>query len=119
MNASLAIVIRKWRVLIEKDAKGSTSHRSCERDDEAARRLADSARRCRGYPARFARAAVRSRRHCDRRGNLSHHDDVSRAARLNESGIRYVDLGANGGVWDVERGDRQMIGGERRPLRRS
>ena len=45
-------------------------------------------------------------------GNSYYHDDIRRAARLKESGIHYVDVGVSGGVWGVERGYCQMIGGE-------
>jgi 6-phosphogluconate dehydrogenase len=47
-------------------------------------------------------------------GNSYYHDDIRRAARLKESGIHYVDVGVSGGVWGVERGYCQMIGGEPR-----
>jgi 6-phosphogluconate dehydrogenase len=45
-------------------------------------------------------------------GNSYYHDDIRRAARLKEAGIHYVDVGVSGGVWGVERGYCQMIGGE-------
>ena len=45
-------------------------------------------------------------------GNSYYHDDIRRAARLKDSGIHYVDVGVSGGVWGVERGYCQMIGGE-------
>jgi 6-phosphogluconate dehydrogenase len=45
-------------------------------------------------------------------GNSRHHDDIRRARELAESGIRYVDVGTSGGVWGLERGYCQMIGGE-------
>ncbi len=47
-------------------------------------------------------------------GNSYYHDDIRRAARLKESGIHYVDVGVSGGVWGMERGYCQMIGGEPR-----
>jgi 6-phosphogluconate dehydrogenase len=45
-------------------------------------------------------------------GNSFYHDDIRRAARLKERGIHYVDVGVSGGVWGLERGYCQMIGGE-------
>ncbi len=45
-------------------------------------------------------------------GNSYYHDDIRRAARLKESGLHYVDVGVSGGVWGLERGYCQMIGGE-------
>jgi 6-phosphogluconate dehydrogenase len=46
-------------------------------------------------------------------GNSHYHDDLSRAARLAERGLHYVDMGTSGGVWGLERGYCLMIGGER------
>ena len=45
-------------------------------------------------------------------GNSYYHDDIRRAKTLGERGIHYVDVGTSGGVWGVERGYCQMIGGE-------
>jgi 6-phosphogluconate dehydrogenase len=45
-------------------------------------------------------------------GNSFYHDDLRRAARLREHGIHYVDVGVSGGVWGLERGYCQMIGGD-------
>jgi 6-phosphogluconate dehydrogenase len=45
-------------------------------------------------------------------GNSHYQDDIRRAARLKEHGIHYVDSGTSGGVWGLERGYCQMIGGE-------
>ena len=45
-------------------------------------------------------------------GNSYYRDDVDRAARLAPRGIHYVDVGVSGGVWGLERGYSQMIGGE-------
>jgi 6-phosphogluconate dehydrogenase len=45
-------------------------------------------------------------------GNSSHADDLTRAARLVQRGIHYVDVGVSGGVWGLERGFCLMIGGE-------
>ncbi len=46
-------------------------------------------------------------------GNSYYHDDIRRARELKESGIHYVDVGVSGGVWGLERGYCQMIGGEK------
>ena len=45
-------------------------------------------------------------------GNSHYHDDIRRAARLRELGIHHVDVGVSGGVWGLERGYCQMVGGE-------
>jgi 6-phosphogluconate dehydrogenase len=45
-------------------------------------------------------------------GNSYYHDDIRRAAQLKTAGIHYVDVGVSGGVWGLERGYCQMIGGE-------
>lgn len=45
-------------------------------------------------------------------GNSYYRDDIRRAAELKASGIHYVDVGVSGGVWGLERGYCQMIGGE-------
>lgn len=45
-------------------------------------------------------------------GNSYYHDDIHRAAALKGKGIHYVDVGTSGGVWGLERGYCQMIGGE-------
>lgn len=45
-------------------------------------------------------------------GNSFYHDDIRRASQLHEKGIHYVDVGVSGGVWGLERGFCQMIGGE-------
>jgi 6-phosphogluconate dehydrogenase len=45
-------------------------------------------------------------------GNSYYHDDIRRAAELKEARIHYVDAGVSGGVWGLERGYCQMIGGE-------
>jgi 6-phosphogluconate dehydrogenase len=47
-------------------------------------------------------------------GNSYYIDDIRRAKELLEQGIHYVDVGTSGGVWGLERGYCQMIGGERR-----
>jgi 6-phosphogluconate dehydrogenase len=45
-------------------------------------------------------------------GNSHYHDDISRAAKLKEHGVHFVDVGTSGGVWGLERGYCLMIGGE-------
>lgn len=45
-------------------------------------------------------------------GNSYYHDDIRRAAMLKTHGIHYLDVGTSGGVWGLERGYCQMIGGE-------
>jgi 6-phosphogluconate dehydrogenase len=45
-------------------------------------------------------------------GNSYYHDDLRRSAALAEHGIHYVDVGTSGGVWGLERGYCQMIGGD-------
>jgi 6-phosphogluconate dehydrogenase len=44
-------------------------------------------------------------------GNSYYKDDIRRAKKLAEKGIRYVDCGTSGGVWGIERGYCMMIGG--------
>jgi 6-phosphogluconate dehydrogenase len=45
-------------------------------------------------------------------GNSYYIDDIRRAADLKKKGLHYVDVGTSGGVWGLERGYCQMIGGE-------
>jgi 6-phosphogluconate dehydrogenase len=45
-------------------------------------------------------------------GNSHYIDDIRRAKRLATQGMHYVDVGTSGGVWGLERGFCQMIGGE-------
>ena len=45
-------------------------------------------------------------------GNSYYIDDIRRAGELKSKGIHYVDVGTSGGVWGLERGYCQMIGGE-------
>jgi len=45
-------------------------------------------------------------------GNSYYVDDIRRARALKPKGIHYVDSGTSGGVWGLERGFCQMIGGE-------
>src|ERR1700719_1243628 len=47
-------------------------------------------------------------------GNSYYIDDIRRAKELAPKGIHYVDVGTSGGVWGLERGYCQMIGGEPR-----
>jgi 6-phosphogluconate dehydrogenase len=46
-------------------------------------------------------------------GNSYYVDDIRRATELKSKGIHYVDVGTSGGVWGLERGYCQMIGGEK------
>jgi 6-phosphogluconate dehydrogenase len=46
-------------------------------------------------------------------GNSHYVDDIRRAKELSAKGIHYVDAGVSGGVWGLERGYCQMIGGEK------
>jgi 6-phosphogluconate dehydrogenase len=50
-------------------------------------------------------------------GNSHYMDDVARARRLGEQGIRYVDVGTSGGVFGLERGFCLMIGGAAEAVR--
>ena len=45
-------------------------------------------------------------------GNSYYRDDIRRAKELKPNGLHYVDVGTSGGVWGLERGYCQMIGGE-------
>jgi len=51
-------------------------------------------------------------------GNSYYIDDIRRAGELKARGIHYVDVGTSGGVWGLERGYCQMIGGEEAVVRR-
>jgi 6-phosphogluconate dehydrogenase len=46
-------------------------------------------------------------------GNSYYVDDIRRSQALAAKGIHYVDVGTSGGVWGLERGYCQMIGGDR------
>jgi 6-phosphogluconate dehydrogenase len=50
-------------------------------------------------------------------GNSYYHDDLSRASRLKQKGIHYIDVGTSGGVWGSERGYCLMIGGDAAPVK--
>jgi 6-phosphogluconate dehydrogenase len=50
-------------------------------------------------------------------GNSYYIDDIRRAAELQTKGIHYLDVGTSGGVWGLERGYCQMIGGETEVVR--
>jgi 6-phosphogluconate dehydrogenase len=45
-------------------------------------------------------------------GNSYYIDDIRRAKELSAKGIHYADVGTSGGVWGLERGYCEMIGGE-------
>ena len=51
-------------------------------------------------------------------GNSYYIDDIRRAGELKPKGIHYVDVGTSGGVWGLERGYCQMIGGEEGVVKR-
>jgi 6-phosphogluconate dehydrogenase len=51
-------------------------------------------------------------------GNSFYKDDIRRAKKLAEKGIRYVDCGTSGGVWGIERGYCMMIGGSKQAVDR-
>src|SRR5207247_5008298 len=51
-------------------------------------------------------------------GNSYYHDDIRRADELKSKGIHYVDVGVSGGVWGLERGYCQMIGGDEEAVQR-
>ena len=51
-------------------------------------------------------------------GNSYYIDDIRRASQLKAKGLHYVDVGTSGGVWGLERGYCQMIGGEEPIVRR-
>src|SRR4029453_10750453 len=46
-------------------------------------------------------------------GNSYYVDDIRRSKQLKAKSIHYIDVGTSGGVWGLERGYCQMIGGER------
>jgi len=46
-------------------------------------------------------------------GNSYYIDDIRRAKELATKSLHYVDVGTSGGVWGLERGYCQMIGGEK------
>jgi len=50
-------------------------------------------------------------------GNSYYIDDIRRAGELRAKGIHYVDCGTSGGVWGLERGYCEMIGGETEVVR--
>ena len=51
-------------------------------------------------------------------GNSYYIDDIRRARQLSKQNLHYVDVGTSGGVWGLERGYCQMIGGEVEPVQR-
>jgi 6-phosphogluconate dehydrogenase len=51
-------------------------------------------------------------------GNTNWHDDVRRAAALDEKGIHYIDVGTSGGVWGLEVGYCMMVGGHDESVQR-
>jgi 6-phosphogluconate dehydrogenase len=51
-------------------------------------------------------------------GNSYYVDDIRRAKDLKPKGFHYVDVGTSGGVWGLDRGYCQMIGGEKEIVNR-
>lgn len=51
-------------------------------------------------------------------GNSYYHDDIRRAKTLADKGLHYLDVGTSGGVWGLERGYCQMIGGDDAAVKR-
>jgi 6-phosphogluconate dehydrogenase len=51
-------------------------------------------------------------------GNSYYIDDIRRAKELREKKLSYLDVGTSGGVWGLERGYCQMIGGDREVVQR-
>jgi 6-phosphogluconate dehydrogenase len=51
-------------------------------------------------------------------GNSHYIDDIRRAGELAERELHYIDVGTSGGVWGLERGYCQMIGGETAQVQR-
>jgi 6-phosphogluconate dehydrogenase len=51
-------------------------------------------------------------------GNSYYVDDIRRARNLKARELHYIDVGTSGGVWGLERGYCQMIGGEPGPIAR-
>jgi 6-phosphogluconate dehydrogenase len=51
-------------------------------------------------------------------GNSYYVDDIRRAKELAAKGLHYVDVGTSGGVWGLERGYCQMIGGDDAAVKR-
>jgi 6-phosphogluconate dehydrogenase len=51
-------------------------------------------------------------------GNSHYIDDIRRAVELKDRSLHYVDVGVSGGVWGLERGYCQMIGGENDVVRK-
>jgi 6-phosphogluconate dehydrogenase len=45
-------------------------------------------------------------------GNSNYVDDIRRAGELRARGLHYLDVGTSGGIWGLENGYCQMIGGE-------
>jgi 6-phosphogluconate dehydrogenase len=50
-------------------------------------------------------------------GNSYYIDDIRRAGELKARGMYYLDVGTSGGIWGLERGYCQMIGGEDAPVK--
>jgi 6-phosphogluconate dehydrogenase len=50
-------------------------------------------------------------------GNSWYRDDITRAERLGDAGLHYIDAGTSGGVWGLDRGYCLMIGGDTTAVR--
>ena len=51
-------------------------------------------------------------------GNSYYRDDIRRSKELAAHGIQYLDVGTSGGVWGLDRGFSQMIGGDTETVQR-
>src|ERR1700722_9002369 len=51
-------------------------------------------------------------------GNSHYIDDIRRSKELAAQGVHYLDVGVSGGVWGLERGYCQMIGGDPAAVKR-
>src|SRR6266436_6052297 len=51
-------------------------------------------------------------------GNSYYIDDIRRAKELKTKGLHYLEVGTSGGVWGLERGYCQMIGGDEAAVKR-
>ena len=51
-------------------------------------------------------------------GNSHYQDDLRRARELGARGLHYLDVGVSGGIWGLERGFCQMIGGQQEAVAR-
>jgi len=101
------------KALVEEGARGATSPADLCEQLEAPRAVWMM------VPVAFVDDTISSLRpHLERGdvlidgGNSHYHDDIRRAGELAPAGLHHVDVGTSGGVWGLERGYCQMIGGE-------